>query len=98
MHAGSQPRAVPLRPPCVPRPLLPLPQELGNGILSNLAQQRDTIVHSRDTLHGADDSITKARKILSNMSRRVMQNKLIMFAISGVLLLAIILIIYFQAR
>ena len=73
-------------------------QDLGAGILANLHSQRETIVRSRDTLHGADDNITKARKILSSMSKRMLQNKLIMFGIIGTLLAAIILIIYFKTR
>lgn len=50
-------------------------------ILGDLARQRETIVHARDTLHGADDNISKARRILSTMSKRVMTNKIIMFGI-----------------
>lgn len=73
-------------------------EELGTGILSNLSAQRESIVHARDTLHGADDNITKARKILSNMSKRMMQNKLIMLGIIAFLILAIALIIYFKTR
>ncbi|KAG2443670.1 hypothetical protein HXX76_002018 [Chlamydomonas incerta] len=72
--------------------------DLGAGILQNLHSQRETIVRSRDTLHGADDNITKARKILSSMSKRMLQNKLIMFGIIGTLLAAIILIIYFKTK
>ena len=64
------------------------------SILQDLARQRETIVHARDTLHGADDNIGKARKILSTMSKRILTNKIIMFGISAFLLFAIILIIY----
>lgn len=73
-------------------------QELGTGILANLAAQRETIMHSRDTLHGADENISKARKVLTGMGRRMMQNKLIMFGIIGFLLAGIILIIYFKVK
>ncbi|EFJ49805.1 Qb-SNARE, VTI1-family [Volvox carteri f. nagariensis] len=78
--------------------LLAETEELGSGILANLAAQREVIIHSRDTLHGADDNISKARKILSNMSRRMLQNKLIMFGIIGFLLAGIIIIIYFKVK
>ncbi|GIL75419.1 hypothetical protein Vretimale_8053 [Volvox reticuliferus] len=78
--------------------LLAETEELGSGILANLAAQRETIVHSRDTLHGADDNISKARKILTNMSRRMLQNKLIMFGIIGFLLAGIAIIIYFKVK
>jgi vesicle transport through interaction with t-SNAREs protein 1 len=67
-------------------------------ILGDLARQRETIVHARDTLHGADDNIGKARRILSTMSRRVMTNKIIMFGIIVFLLGGILLIIYAKVK
>lgn len=48
------------------------------SILGDLARQRETIVHARDTLHSADDNISKARRVLSSMSKRVLANKIIM--------------------
>lgn len=73
-------------------------EELGVTILGDLARQRETIIHARDTLHGADDNISKARRVLSTMSKRVMANKIIMFGISACLLLGIILIIYYRVK
>ncbi|KIY98299.1 Vesicle transport v-SNARE 13 [Monoraphidium neglectum] len=73
-------------------------EELGVTILGDLARQRETIVHARDTLHGADDNISKARRVLSSMSKRVIANKIIMFGISAFLLLGIILIIYYRVK
>jgi vesicle transport through interaction with t-SNAREs protein 1 len=73
-------------------------QELGVSILQDLARQRETITHARDTLHGADDNISKARKILGTMSKRIIANKIIMFGIAAFLLAAIILIIYVKLK
>jgi vesicle transport through interaction with t-SNAREs 1 len=73
-------------------------QELGVTILQDLSRQRDTIVHARDTLHGTDDNITKARKLLSNMSKRIFTNKIIMFGIAAFLIFAIIMIIYLKFK
>jgi hypothetical protein len=56
-------------------------EDLGVSILGDLARQRETIVNARDTLHGADDNISKARRVLSTMSKRVLANKIIMFGI-----------------
>ena len=53
-------------------------QELGVNILNDLHRQRQTITNARDTLHGADDNIATARRVLATMSRRLMTNKLIM--------------------
>lgn len=71
-------------------------QELGVSILQDLHRQRQTITHSRDTLHGADDNIARARKVLSNMSRRITTNKLIMVGIILLLLTCIILVVYYK--
>lgn len=73
-------------------------EELGVTILQDLARQRETIVNARDTLHGADDNISKARKILGTMSKRIMTNKIITFGIAAFLLAAIILIIYVKLK
>jgi hypothetical protein len=70
------------------------PQELGASILSNLHDQRNMIEHSRNTLAGADDNITRARRILSNMTRRMVQNKVIMGGVIAFLILGIALIIW----
>lgn len=69
-------------------------EELGVTILQDLARQRETIVHARDTLHGADDNISRARKVLGTMSRRIMTNKVITFGIAAFLIAAIFLVIY----
>ncbi|GAB4817816.1 hypothetical protein N2152v2_004862 [Parachlorella kessleri] len=56
-------------------------EELGVQILSDLQRQRETILHSRDTLQGVDVNISKSRQILSSMSRRIIQHKVIMWGI-----------------
>lgn len=86
------------RPPLFPLHQTHLHQDLGVSILQDLARQRETIVHARDTLHGADDNISKARKLLGTMSRRIVANKIIMFGIAAFLLAAIVLIIYVKLK
>lgn len=71
---------------------------MGVSILQDLNRQRETIVHSRDTLHGADDNIARARRTLASMSRRVTANKIIMAGIALLLLAAIILVLYFKFK
>lgn len=44
-------------------------------ILSDLQRQRETILHSRDTLQTVDTHISRSRQILQTMSRRIVQNK-----------------------
>ena len=53
-------------------------------------------MRARDTIHGADDTISKSRKILSNMGRRIFQNKVLMYGIIAMLVFAIVLVAYFK--
>lgn len=67
-------------------------EELGVSILQDLHKQRETIVRTRDTLHTADDNIGKSRRILSSMAKRAMANKVMLFAIIGILIMCIALL------
>lgn len=71
-------------------------EELGVSILQDLHQQRQTLLHAHDTLHGVDDNIGKSRKLLTSMVRRMNRNKWIIGGLIGVLIVAIILIAYFK--
>lgn len=73
-------------------------EELGVSILQDLHQQRQSLLHAHDTLHGVDDNIGRSKRILTNMSRRMSRNKWIISAIVLVLVLAIALIMYFKLR
>ncbi|KAH7857850.1 hypothetical protein Vadar_017113 [Vaccinium darrowii] len=71
-------------------------EELGVSILQDLHQQRETLLHSHNKLHGVDDAIDKSKRILTSMSRRMSRNKLVVGSIIAALVLAIILILYFK--
>ncbi|KAL3513142.1 hypothetical protein ACH5RR_025859 [Cinchona calisaya] len=71
-------------------------EDLGVSILQDLHQQRQSLLHAHNTLHGVDDNISRSKKILTNMSRRMSRNKWIIGSIIAVLVLAIILILYFK--
>ncbi|XP_068637460.1 vesicle transport v-SNARE 13-like [Aristolochia californica] len=73
-------------------------EDLGVSILQDLHQQRQSLLHANNTLHGVDDNIGKSKKILTTMSRRMSRNKWIVGTIIGVLILAIILILVFKLK
>lgn len=60
-------------------------QELGVAVLSDLQRQRESIMHSRETLSHVDANVGKARQVLATMSRRITQNKLIMYGVIAIL-------------
>ncbi|KAJ4711401.1 Vesicle transport v-SNARE family protein [Melia azedarach] len=71
-------------------------EELGISIVEDLHQQRETLLHSRNKLHGVDDAISKSKKVLSAMSRRMSRNKWIVGSIIAALVIAILFILYFK--
>ncbi|KAJ8550673.1 hypothetical protein K7X08_000043 [Anisodus acutangulus] len=71
-------------------------EELGVSILQDLHQQRQSLLHAHDTLHGVDDNTSRSKKILTTMSRRMSRNKWIIGSIIAVLVFAILFILYFK--
>ncbi|OAY50071.1 vesicle transport v-SNARE 12 [Manihot esculenta] len=71
-------------------------EELGVSILEDLHQQRQTLLHAHNKLHGVDDAIDKSKKVLSSMSRRITRNKWIVGSVIAALVFAIIVIISFK--
>ncbi|KAI3886901.1 hypothetical protein MKX03_019112 [Papaver bracteatum] len=71
-------------------------EELGVSILQDLHQQRQSLLHTHNTLHGVDDNIGKSKKILTAMTRRMSRNKWIISTLVAALVLAILIILYFK--
>ncbi|KAK1565505.1 hypothetical protein Q3G72_028221 [Acer saccharum] len=71
-------------------------EELGVSILQDLHQQRQSLLHAHGTLHGVYDDISRSKKILTAMSRRMCRNKWIIGSVITVLILAILLILFFK--
>nr|AAO42922.1 At1g26670 [Arabidopsis thaliana]BAC43018.1 putative v-SNARE AtVTI1b [Arabidopsis thaliana] len=71
-------------------------EEVGISIVQDLSQQRQTLLHAHNKLHGVDDAIDKSKKVLTAMSRRMTRNKWIITSVIVALVLAIILIISYK--
>ncbi|KAI3462916.1 hypothetical protein Pfo_019579 [Paulownia fortunei] len=71
-------------------------EDLGVSLLQDLHQQRQSLLHANNTLHGVDDNISRSRRIITNMSRRMNRNKWMIGAIITVLVIAIAVILYFK--
>jgi len=70
-------------------------EETGNNILSDLFGQREQISRSRDRLREANQNLGKSSRIVGDMARRLIQNKIILFGICALLLLFLIFVIYY---
>lgn len=73
-------------------------EEIGQGILSELGTQRETIVRTAQKVYGVDSNLGKSQKILNSMSRRIMTNKMIMISIIFVLMGILGITIYFKLK
>ncbi|CAI9752702.1 unnamed protein product [Fraxinus pennsylvanica] len=71
-------------------------EDLGVSLLQDLHQQRQSLSHANNTLHGVDDNVSRSKRIITSMSRRMNRNKWIIGAVTTVLVIAIIVILYFK--
>ncbi|KAF5727848.1 vesical transport v-SNARE 12 family protein [Tripterygium wilfordii] len=71
-------------------------EELGVSVLEDLHQQRQTLLHSHQKLHGVDETINRSKKILSGMSQRMTRNKWIVGSLIAALVLSLIFILSFK--
>lgn len=69
-------------------------EETGQNILSDLFGQREQMQRARDRLRESNVNLGKSSRLVSAMSRHVMQNKLILFGICALLVLFVIFVIY----
>jgi len=73
-------------------------EEIGNNILEDLHSQRETITRARDRIHDIDANLGKSSRLLSVMTKRLLQNRLALFFIGIVLLITVVILIYYVAK
>lgn len=73
-------------------------EQIGVGVGSRLRQQREQLVHVRDDLEETDDTLIRTRKILSQMGRRVMTDKMIQAVIIAVELAILGVILFLKLK
>ncbi|CDH09024.1 probable t-SNARE VTI1 [Zygosaccharomyces bailii ISA1307] len=71
---------------------------IGSSIMNDLRSQRETLENARQTLFTADSYVDKSIRTLKTMSRRLVANKFISYAIIAVLILLILLVIFSKFR
>ncbi|XP_075515053.1 vesicle transport v-SNARE 11-like [Primulina tabacum] len=71
-------------------------EELGVSLLQDLHQQRQSLLRANDTLYGVDDNISRSKKIMASIYKRMDRNKWIIGSLVTVLVIAIAVILYFK--
>ncbi|CAH02380.1 v-SNARE protein VTI1 [Kluyveromyces lactis] len=69
-------------------------ENVGAQIMMDLRSQRETLENARQTLFHADSYVDKSIRTLKTMTRRLIANKFISYAIIAVLILLILLVIF----
>ena len=70
--------------------------EIGKGVLSNLSQQREKLLHGMENVDAIRTSVHNSSNIVRGMERTQRQNKMIMWGIVALLVLVMILIFYLK--
>ncbi|XP_043957505.1 vesicle transport through interaction with t-SNAREs homolog 1A isoform X2 [Gambusia affinis] len=73
-------------------------EQVGQEILANLHTDREKIQRARERLRETDANLGKSSRILTGMLRRIIQNRVLVFVLGGIILLTIILAIYLNLR
>lgn len=69
-------------------------ESIGANILEDLQNQRATIMRARNNLGGVDEGLEQSSTILTTMNRRALINRLVIYAVFGVISLACMWIVY----
>ena len=64
------------------------------GTMNELNKNRQTISHAMNGARQVDDNLAKGNRVITSMTRRALQNKIVMFAVVLLLLCAIGAVIY----
>ncbi|XP_008435081.1 vesicle transport through interaction with t-SNAREs homolog 1A isoform X1 [Poecilia reticulata] len=73
-------------------------EQVGQEILANLHTDREKIQRARERLRETDANLGKSSRVLTGMLRRIIQNRILVFVLGGIILLTIILAIYLNLR
>lgn len=73
-------------------------EQIGNQIMTDLNEQRETIQRTRARLRDTDDELGISGRVLNRMVLRIMQNRLVIVGVVLLILFAIIVGVYFTVR
>ncbi|XP_018082718.1 vesicle transport through interaction with t-SNAREs homolog 1A isoform X2 [Xenopus laevis] len=73
-------------------------EQIGQGILENLSQDREKIQRARERLRETDTNLGKSSRVLTGMLRRIIQNRVLVVILGIFIVFTIIMAIYFSIR
>ncbi|CAH8875875.1 unnamed protein product [Trichobilharzia szidati] len=73
-------------------------EDVGGHILQDLSEQREKLQRSRDRLRQADSDLKRSSRLVAVMTRRVLQNKVLLIAVISLMVLIFFVAIYLVTR
>lgn len=73
-------------------------EETGNSILSDLFGQREQMTRSRDRIREANNNLGKSSRIVGEMARGLVKNKIVLFGIIILLFFFMVFLIYYSFK
>jgi len=70
--------------------------EIGDGVMDNLEDQRETLLDAAERVEDTDNLVGQSRKILKRMAKRTCRNKFFLYLIILILILLNILVLYYM--
>ncbi|XP_023019509.2 vesicle transport through interaction with t-SNAREs 1b [Leptinotarsa decemlineata] len=71
-------------------------EDIGNEVISELGQQRESLLRTRDRLGDANEELDNAKSVLRKMGREVLYNKLILVLIIITEVIILVSLIYLK--
>lgn len=73
-------------------------EQMGSETLYTMNRQREQLNNASNYLVGAREHVDRARVMLSSMTRKAMRNKMFLYAVIGILVLANVLVLFAKLK
>jgi vesicle transport through interaction with t-SNAREs 1 len=71
-------------------------QEIGNQVLQDLSQQRETITRTRQRLREVDADLGRSSRLMNSMIMRKLQERFILVMVGAVFVIVVMASLYFS--
>ncbi|TPP57475.1 Vesicle transport through interaction with [Fasciola gigantica] len=73
-------------------------EEVGGNILNDLSEQREKLQRSRSRLRQADGDLEKSSRVISEMTRKILQNRVLLAGIGFFIIIVFIVALYLVSQ
>jgi len=71
-------------------------EEVGHGIINDLAEQREALGRTRERLGETDEELSRSKKLIKSIYRRIFADKFILIGIIVLEVIGLFVVIYWK--